>query len=731
MPSVSERQRRMMGADLARARAILSAFFALFITVTAQAQVQPSGNFTVGHVFRIQNPAGTAVVDGGGAAGSSHNGVGYLTEIGITNTGTPLCINDALISGAYHQLCFGANALGSGLISYNAYNGAAEFPLIFNVNGVNIPTVPGSISGLPEAIDNTALGALASTFSTAVLRLDYSVGLGAPPLVFRSSNSPCSINGGNGDGGSQVKSSDNKCWLAAFPASGLSPQQFGAKGDGTTDDTTAVQNAINAASVANEGPGLVLLENHIYGINPTITLPGNMRLVGAIGPGYLSSTSGFRSLTTNANNLIAVTNDGNVIENLVILADHNGVGNSSGVILFNNNAHNTIVSGVSIINACTAIAENGNSNTYRDVRITSAVYDQTGCNLVTIGAITNHASTVDSRFVNTTINGQGSGSTGNAFSGIFMFDCGGCFFSNNDILFTGNGTAISPGVNQNVEWGFWSNTVVADSTTGNGLDINTGAASGTVRGLMFNGAWIAGSGNYLAIGSFTAGSNVFIHNDGGGTIQGVHFVGSRFFTSSHDAINISSASDVTIDSSNLCAVGNLAGSWNGVTINTGVTHVSVRDNNLESNCDDVPGPAHSAAGVGLQGATNNNIIITGNTLEPTSGVGIATASAFADGAANTIGNNVGVSDHIGDLVAASTIDLPNALDIYQMTGATGVSSITSGWAGRRVMIRTVSAVTFNTGGTANETMCSTLTSSAGETYAFTYMPGIACWAHTP
>ncbi len=266
MPSVSERQRRMMGADLARARAILSAFFALFITVTAQAQVQPSGTFTVGHVFRIQNPAGTAVVDGGGAAGSSHNGVGYLTEIGITNTGTPLCINDALISGAYHQLCFGANALGSGLISYNAYNGAAEFPLIFNVNGVNIPSIPGSISGLPEAIDNTALGALASTFSTAVLRLDYSVGLGAPPLVFRSSNSPCSINGGNGDGGSQVKSADNKCWFAVFPSSGVDIREFGAS---TSQDAGPPIRAAYTAAVASGMPLLFRPAGALYQIEST------------------------------------------------------------------------------------------------------------------------------------------------------------------------------------------------------------------------------------------------------------------------------------------------------------------------------------------------------------------------------------------------------------------------------------------------------------------------------
>ena len=87
--------------------------------------------------MRVLNPSGTSVGDAGGSAGSSKNGQNYLTEIGITNTGTPLCVNDALTSavGGYHQLCLGANALGGGLVSYNAYGGAAALPLSFEANG--------------------------------------------------------------------------------------------------------------------------------------------------------------------------------------------------------------------------------------------------------------------------------------------------------------------------------------------------------------------------------------------------------------------------------------------------------------------------------------------------------------------------------------------------------------------------------------------------------------------
>ena len=59
-----------------------------------------------------------------------------------TATGTPLCVNDALTTGPYHQLCFGANSQGGGMISYNPFGGAANLPMQFNVNGVNYPFPP-------------------------------------------------------------------------------------------------------------------------------------------------------------------------------------------------------------------------------------------------------------------------------------------------------------------------------------------------------------------------------------------------------------------------------------------------------------------------------------------------------------------------------------------------------------------------------------------------------------
>ena len=115
------------------------------IMAGAQAIVQ-GGAVTPGHAARWVTNGVSG--DAGGASGSQTPGSGYLTEIGITNTGTPLGINDSLTSaaGGYHSLTFGANAIGGGLINYQANAGAQALPLKICANGT-CQTFPFSSSG--------------------------------------------------------------------------------------------------------------------------------------------------------------------------------------------------------------------------------------------------------------------------------------------------------------------------------------------------------------------------------------------------------------------------------------------------------------------------------------------------------------------------------------------------------------------------------------------------------
>lgn len=123
----------------------LAAFLlSVFLPAAALAQGGPvtqSGQVTPGHVpaFVTSNVIG----DGGSAVDGS------ITNLGLVGNGTPFCINDVDVSAAsgYHQLCIGANALGGGLLSYNAFGGAAVLPFQFNINGTTY-VFPGQGRGM-------------------------------------------------------------------------------------------------------------------------------------------------------------------------------------------------------------------------------------------------------------------------------------------------------------------------------------------------------------------------------------------------------------------------------------------------------------------------------------------------------------------------------------------------------------------------------------------------------
>lgn len=173
---------------------------ALWANTTPAQQMQPSGMFTPGHTVRVLNSGGTAVGDAGGAAGSTNAQTGFLTEIGITNTGTPFCINDALTNanGGYHELCVGANALGGGLLSYNAYQGAPPLSFQININGVNYPFPGGAGSGTVVGPVSSTIGDVAiwaNTSGTLLAQAQALLGITAQTTYYVNASgsvtSPC------------------------------------------------------------------------------------------------------------------------------------------------------------------------------------------------------------------------------------------------------------------------------------------------------------------------------------------------------------------------------------------------------------------------------------------------------------------------------------------------------------------------------------------------------------
>jgi hypothetical protein len=94
-------------------------------------------------------PSGGVYGDAGTSAGSavpSGTQGGNLSTLGITGAGLPFCVTDTVIGSPHYQICLGANTLGGGLISYNAYAGAPTLPLQLDVNGA-LYQFPGNGQG--------------------------------------------------------------------------------------------------------------------------------------------------------------------------------------------------------------------------------------------------------------------------------------------------------------------------------------------------------------------------------------------------------------------------------------------------------------------------------------------------------------------------------------------------------------------------------------------------------
>ncbi len=314
-----------------KTRFLAIAFAALFPAL-AWAQIQPSGNFTPGHAYKALNSKGTAAGDAGGANGGPP-GVG-LTELGITNTGLPFCINSGPTTGQYHQICMGANSSGGGLIAYEAKNGATQLPLNIDVNGTLYPfpgqgngnvvgpstsvinnfacwnntfgTLLKDCTGIPFVVDNTALAALATSFSATVLRLDYAAGNGAPPLIFLAQTGSCAANSMTNDGGSCVDASNANSWRASHPDAGADVREWGAKCDGTTNDAEAIQAAIVAKPT-----GIVRLPGgiKICRFNQTLTINASNLTIQGAGDGAPN-----RGLNTAQSSLACRTGNTNCIQ---------------------------------------------------------------------------------------------------------------------------------------------------------------------------------------------------------------------------------------------------------------------------------------------------------------------------------------------------------------------------------------------------------------------------------
>lgn len=261
-------------------------------------------------------------------------------------TGSPASPTAVTVTG-----CDGAaqalqwtNGSGFGCNSNIATSGANAN--ITSLTGLTSPISIGAATLYPTVPTNAALLALSTVTTTVVTRLGFYASGDAPPLLYTASGSACSLNAGAGDNGSQVQSSNGKCWIANFPANGSDVREFGAKGDQATDDSAAITNALNDA------PSPIVLPALGFRVASGITVPAGKALQGAAPGNYDVVTDSFPAIIGDLALATIVTVTGGGFTEGVALSNVL-VTRAAGAIPTNS-------VGVSVINS-------GNTLTLRDV----------------------------------------------------------------------------------------------------------------------------------------------------------------------------------------------------------------------------------------------------------------------------------------------------------------------------------------------------------------------------
>lgn len=185
----------------------------------------------------------------------------------LDSGGCGLTLYNTLTNVPHSTVCIGHNLSGAPIVAVDG----SQYPLV------------GTVSGLPIAATKNALSLLSTDTYGSVIRGGFTNIGDVDMSLYVSSPNACTKNGGAGDGGSQIPSSNGKCWVSET----TDPLQYGAK-RATYGFTTVSTTAGNAQITVTGG-----------------TFTGNdvgsymvMRGVGPYERRYVGQITGFTNATT-------------------------------------------------------------------------------------------------------------------------------------------------------------------------------------------------------------------------------------------------------------------------------------------------------------------------------------------------------------------------------------------------------------------------------------------------
>lgn len=165
-------------------------------------------------------------------------------------------------------------------------------------SGVGLGVLDGGGPPTFEVTTNAALKALSTAAASSVTRIGFYTQGDVPPVHYSASASACSLNGGAGDNGSQVQSSDSKCWIASMP-SPAPVSEWGTSGSALTKSATGSGTALTLSPDAGD-----------FQNNQTISVVGGGAASTVAAPTAITvTTEGTTGSTTWCTKLVSIDGD--------------------------------------------------------------------------------------------------------------------------------------------------------------------------------------------------------------------------------------------------------------------------------------------------------------------------------------------------------------------------------------------------------------------------------------
>ncbi len=440
----------------------------------------------------------------------------------------------------------------------------------------------------------------------------------------------------------------------------FSVTDFGATGDGATDDTTAIQNALAALVAA--GGGTLFFPRGDYEISSTIAV-GDNRDIYIKGEGPDATRITPTTAVTNAFTFGTTTTGSQGISDMRIWCF--GATACNGVTV-------TGVNPFYLNNVCIDAAAIGLNIVGGQVQyITNFAF-----NLSSVAGIKITGAGNEQFFSNGLISNVGGSEPSTA--GIWVQSTGAFWLNAVSTISTRVGMLIAPQNGELVSWLF-VHQFAADTGSDSGIKFNP-AAGGAVTGCTFTDCWTASSSGQYGVEL----------NSAGGTVDGVQFNGHRSYSNWKDGYTIASTSVVNTQFNHCKASGNsqaFTGTYNGLNIaaDVGQFHVLGGRYGVDGGRPDTQG-----RGIIVQPGTSTNFSVIGADVRGN------TSDRLLDGATGTgktITGNTGFNP-----VANTAITVTASPFTYtNNTGAPATVFVTGG---------TVSAVTLAAKAVASATNCS-------------------------